>query len=149
MSAELEALLATLHRHRTSVLDKLAGLSEEEARRSTVPTGTNLAGLLQHLTFVEAKWFEQIVGGGKPTRGKRTMTVDPSVSLTALRAEYKAACGASNDIVRGIGDPDALVNVNGKKRALREVMLGIIDEIARHLGHADIIREQIDGQTGR
>ena len=149
MSAELEALLATLHRHRTSVLDKLAGLSEEDARRSTVPTGTNLAGLLQHLTFVEAKWFEQIVGGGKPTRGKRTMTVDPSVTLTALRADYKAACETSNEIVRGIGDPEATVNVNGKKRTLREVMLGSIDEIARHLGHADIIREQVDGKKGR
>jgi len=147
--SELETIIAVLDDLRGGVLDKLAGLSEEDARRSTVPSGTNLAGLLQHLTFVEAKWFEQIVGGGKPTRGKRTMTVDPSVTLTALRADYKAACETSNEIVRGIGDPEATVNVNGKKRTLREVMLGSIDEIARHLGHADIIREQVDGKKGR
>ena len=146
---ELEAIIAVLDGLRGGVLDKLAGLSEDDARRSTVPSGTNLAGLLQHLTFVEAKWFEQIVGGGKPTRGKRTMTVDPSVSLSALRVDYKAACATSNDILRGIGDPEAMVNVNGKQRSLREVMLGIVDEIARHLGHADIIREQIDGKKGR
>ena len=149
MSAELDALVGALDALRGGVLDKLAGLSEDDARRSTVPSGTNLAGLVQHLTFVEAKWFEQIVGGGKPTRGKRTMTVDPAVSLTELRAEYRAACDASNAIVKGIGDPTAEIKVNAKTRELREVLLGIIDEIARHLGHADIIREQIDGKTGR
>ncbi len=72
-SAELDTLLATLGSLRASVLDKLAGLSEEDARRSTVPSGTNLAGLVQHLTFVESKWFEQIVAGGRASRGKRSM----------------------------------------------------------------------------
>lgn len=149
MTAELDAIVRVLDDLRDGVLDKLAGLSEEDARRSTVPSGTNLAGLVQHLTFVEAKWFEQIVGGGKPTRGKRTMTVDASTTLTDLRSAYRAASETSNEIARGIGDPGATVTVNGKKRDLREVMLGIIEEIARHLGHADIIREQIDGKTGR
>ena len=149
MSAELEALLATLHRHRTSVLDKLAGLSEEDARRSTVPTGTNLAGLLQHLTFVEAKWFEQIVGGGKPSRGKRSMAVDPAVSLTDLRREYRAACAASDEVMRRLGDPSSPVQHNGKVRDLRWAILAVVGETARHAGHADIIREQIDGRTGR
>jgi hypothetical protein len=97
--SELDALLATLHSLRASALDKLAGLSEEDARRSTVPSGTNLAGLIQHLTFVEAKWIEQIVGGGRPSRGKRSMQVDPSVSLRALRADYRAACAASDVII--------------------------------------------------
>jgi len=149
MDAELEALVTALDALRGGVLDKLAGLTEEQARQSTVPSGTNLAGLVQHLTFVEARWFEQTVGGGKQTRGKRTMTVDASVSLSALRAEYRAACDASNDIVRDIGNPSAPVKVNAKTRDLRSIMLGVIDETARHLGHADIIREQVDGKTGR
>ena len=86
-TAEVEHLLATLDGLRAGVLEKLAGLSEVDARRSTVGSGTNLAGLVQHLTFVEAKWFEGIVGGGTPTRGARSMVVDPAVSLRTLRAE--------------------------------------------------------------
>jgi hypothetical protein len=131
------------------VLDKLAGLSEEDARRSTVPTGTNLAGLVQHLTFVEAKWFEQIVGGGRPTRGTRSMEVDPTVSLPELRRQYRAACATSDEIVHALGDPSAPVTHNGRVRDLRWALLAVIQETARHAGHSDIIREQIDGRTGR
>ena len=149
MTPELTALLADLDGHRAGVLKKLVGLTEEQARQSTVPSGTNLAGLLQHLTFVEAKWFEGVVGGGKPTRGNRSMQVDPSVTLSALRAGYKDACAASNEIIKGLGDADATVMQDGKKRDLRWAMLAVIGETSRHCGHADIIREQIDGKTGR
>jgi hypothetical protein len=148
-TTELDALLATLHSLRASALDKLAGLSEEDARRSTVPSGTNLAGLIQHLTFAESKWFEGIVGGGPATRGARSMQVDPSVSLRVLRAEYRAACAASDVIIHGIGDADAPVRHGTTTRNLRWAMLAVIEETARHAGHADIIREQLDGTTGR
>lgn len=134
---------------RASVLKKLAGLSDADARRSTVPSGTNVAGLLQHLTFVESMWFEEIVAGGSAKRGKRSMQVDPSVSLRQLRSEYRAACETSNDIVMSIGDPDAPVTRNGKTHNLRWAMIGVLAETSRHAGHADIIREQIDGRTGR
>jgi hypothetical protein len=147
--SELDALLETLDTLRTSVLKNLSGLSEDDARRSTVPSGTNLAGLIQHLTFVESKWFEQIVAGQKPSRGKRSMQVDRSVSLPALRSDYRAACDASDAIVRGLGDPAAPVTLKGKTRDLRWAILAVIHETARHAGHADIIREQIDGMTGR
>jgi hypothetical protein len=149
MDAELEELRRALDSMRAGVLKKLAGLSDVDARRSTVPSGTNVAGLLQHLTFVESLWFEEIVAGGSANRGKRSMQVDPSVSLRQLRAEYRAACETSNDIVRSIGDPDAPVTRNGKTHNLRWAMIGVLSETARHAGHADIIREQIDGRTGR
>jgi hypothetical protein len=145
--AELDELIAALDGVRSGVLKKLAGVSEADARRSTVDSGTNLAGLLQHLTFAEALWFEERVGGGKASRGLRTMTVDPSVSLSALRADYRAACDTSNAIIREIGDPDAPIARDGKTRTLRSVILGVLHEIARHAGHADIIREQIDGMA--
>jgi uncharacterized damage-inducible protein DinB len=145
----VKQLVAALDDQRAGVLNKLAGLSDEDARRSTVESGTNLAGLLQHLTFVESKWFEEIVAGGKAGRGLRSMTVDPSVSLRTLRAEYRAACEASNEIVSALADADAPVTRNGKRHNLRWVLLGVIQETARHAGHADIIREQIDGRTGR
>ncbi len=146
---ELEALLRTLAGLRASLLAKVAGLSEEDARRSTVPSGTNLAGLVQHLTFVEAKWFEQIVGGGKPSRGQRSMVVDPALSLATLRHDYRAACAASDAVIRRVGDPAAVVEHGGRVRDLRWAVLAVIDETARHAGHADIIREQLDGKTGR
>jgi uncharacterized damage-inducible protein DinB len=149
MTPEVEQLRAVLEGLRASVLKKLAGLSSEEARRSTVESGTNLAGLVQHLAFVESTWFEQIVAGEEPTRGDRSMWVDPSVSLRTLRAEYRAACTTSNEIIAATGDADAPVTRNGKTRDLRWVLLAVIEETARHAGHADIIREQIDGQTGR
>src|SRR6185295_19391450 len=98
MTPEVEQLRAALDGLRAGVLKKLAGLSEADARRSTVDSGTNLAGLVQHLTFVESLWFEEIVAGGKATRGERSMLVDPSVPLRSVRSEYRAACAASNDI---------------------------------------------------
>jgi Protein of unknown function (DUF664) len=146
---EIEQLRAVLDGLRAGVLKKLAGLTEADARRSTVGSGTNLAGLVQHLTFVESMWFEQVVAGRKATRGRRSMLVESSVELRTLRAEYRAACAASNEIIAAVGDPDAPVSHNGKTRDLRWVLLAVIEETSRHAGHADIIREQIDGQTGR
>ncbi len=145
---ELDELRAALDGLRGGVLKKLAGLSEADARRSTVESGTNIAGLVQHLTFAESLWFEEIVAGGK-ARGKRSMAVDPAVSLRTLRADYRAVCAASDAIITAIGDPDAPVTRNGKTHDLRWAILSVIGETARHAGHADIIREQIDGVTGR
>jgi len=148
VSSELRQLCAVLDGLRAGVLKKVAGLSDADARRSTVDSGTNLAGLLQHLTYVESLWFEEVVAGGKAS-GIRSMQVDPSLSLRTLRAGYKAACAHSNRIVEAIGDPDAPVTRNRKTHDLRWVLLSVIGETSRHAGHADIIREQIDGQTGR
>jgi len=149
VTPELERLLEVLEDQRGAVLRKLAGLSDEDARRSTVPSGTNLAGLVQHLTFVESKWFEGIVAGGSPRKGPRSMVVAPDVSLRDLRSEYRAACEASNQVIASIGTAEAPVGHDGGLRDLRWAMLAVIQETARHVGHADIIREQIDGQTGR
>jgi len=148
VTPEVEQLQAALDGLRTSFLKKLAGLTDADARRSPVDSGTNLAGLLQHLTFVESKWFEEIAAGRK-ARGNRSMEVDPSVSLKTLRADYRAACAAGDEIIAAIGDADAPVTHAGRTRNLRWVLLAVIDETARHAGHADIIREQLDGQTGR
>ena len=148
MTPEVERLLATLEGLRAGVQRKLAGLSEEDARRSTVDSGTNLAGLLQHLTFVESKWFEGNVAG-RTVRGNRSMQVDPSLSLRELRAGYRAACAASNAIIEAIGDADVPVSGQAAGRDLRWAILAVIEETARHAGHADIIREQVDGKTGR
>jgi hypothetical protein len=149
MTREVEQLGAVLDGLRAGFVKKLAGLSDADARRSTVDSGTNLAGLLQHLTFVESKWFEENVAGRK-AKGNRSMRVDPSVSLQMLRPAYRAACEGSNEIVAQVGDADApIAKPQGNARNLRAALLALIEETARHAGHADIIREQIDGRTGR
>jgi hypothetical protein len=108
---------------------KLSGVSDEDARRSTVASGTNLAGLVQHVTFVESKWFGGLVAGGTPRRGRRSMEVDPSVSLRAFRSEYRAACDASNQIATALVTADA--PHNGSTRSLRWAMLAVTQETAR------------------
>jgi uncharacterized damage-inducible protein DinB len=149
MTPEVEHLLRELDGARKGALKKLDGLSEEDARRSTVDSGTNLAGLIQHLTFVESVWFEQVVGGRSSPRGIRSMQVDPSVTVRQLRAAYRACWAVSDEIIRGLGDGDAPVEVNGTKHDLRWVIGAVLGETQRHTGHADIIREQVDGKTGR
>jgi len=149
MTPEIAHLLRCLDEARKGALKKLDGLSEEDARRSTVDSGTNLAGLIQHLTFVESMWFEQVVGGRSLPRGIRSMQVDPSVTLRQLRAAYKASWAVSDEIIKGLGDGDAPVERNGKKHDLRWAIDAVLGETRRHTGHADIIREQIDGSTDR
>jgi len=148
MTSELRDFRAELDGLRGGFLKKVAGLSEVDARRSTVDSGTNLAGLLQHLTFVESFWFEEIAAGGKAT-GTRSMQVDPATSVRTLKSGYRAACQTSNRVLEALGNLDAPVTRHGKTHNLRWVLLAVIAETARHAGHADIIREQIDGQTGR
>jgi hypothetical protein len=86
---------------------------------------------------------------GRTAGGERSMQVDPSVSLRSLRADYRAACATSDEIIGALGDADAPVSVKGKGRSLRWALLAVVAETARHAGHAIIIREQIDGHTGR
>ena len=149
VTPEVEHLLRELDGARKGALKKLDGLSEEDARRSTVDSGTNLAGLIQHLTFVESMWFEQVVGRQSSTHGIRSMLVDPSITLRQLRAACKASWAVSDEIIKGLGDGDAPVERNGKKHDLRWVIGVVLGETIRHTGQADIIREQIDGTTGR
>ena len=101
MTPELQALLAALEMQRDAVLKKLAGVNEADARRTTVGSGTNLAGLVQHLTFVESMWFEEVAARRKASRGARTMDVAPSVSLRELmRAAMTSGDTRAADEVR-------------------------------------------------
>jgi len=78
------------------------------------------------------------------------MQVDVSVSVQMLRSAYRTACENSNEIIARVGDADSpMAKPQGKSPNLRAALLAVIEETARHAGHADIIREQIDGRTGR
>jgi hypothetical protein len=151
-SSELDTALAFLSFNRESVLKKTEGLDDKQLRRVLVDTGTNLLGLVQHLTQAERNWFGYHLTGVKRVRGPGSgMRVPRSRATREVLDDYLAAIAASDAAIRAIGDPDAHLArlVDGKQMKMRWVIAHMTSETARHAGHADILREQIDGTTGR
>jgi hypothetical protein len=149
---ELETALAFLTFQRESVLIKTDGLDEEQLRRVMVDTGTNLLGLVRHLAVSERYWFGFHLTGTR-TQDRFDFGMDVPAHITAAEAvaDYNAAITASDAAIRAAGDPQAPLAelVNGQQLTLRWVLAHMTCETARHAGHADILREQIDGATGR
>jgi uncharacterized damage-inducible protein DinB len=150
--SEAEVLLAYLNKMRDAVVRMSEGLADDRLRAAGVPSGTNLLGLIQHLTGVEVHWFQRVFLGEDGEINK-SMTVPAGVSSDDIVAAYRQACESSDEIVRGCTDLSTLaVGVNpgqeDLKVSLRSIVTHMIEETARHAGHADILREQIDGATG-
>lgn len=147
-----------LDHHRTAVCNKVRGLSEEDGARRLVPSETTLAGLLKHLRRVEVSWFQrrlaQLPAEGLPVL--RWVAEDPvgdfrlqpGETIASLLAAYEAQCETSRATAARF-DLDHVVPHPGLGRvSLRWIYVHMIEETARHLGHADILREQIDGARG-
>jgi uncharacterized damage-inducible protein DinB len=151
-SGELDTALAFLNFNRESVLKKTDGLDEEQLRRALVPTGTNLLGLVKHLAAAERYWFGLYLTGIKPPGGSTLgMRVPRARTAEAVISDYRAAIAESNTAIVAAGDPQTLLarRVSGQRLTLRWLLAHMTSETARHAGHADILREQIDGVTGR
>jgi hypothetical protein len=151
-AGELDTATAFLAFVRHCLIKKLDGLDEEQARRVLVGSGTSLLGLVQHATVGERYWFTHHVRGDDPGADwDFTMEVPADRSTAAVVADYQAAIAASDVVIAEVGDADALtaLPVDGERRTLRWVLAHVTAEVSRHAGHADIIREQIDGATGR
>jgi uncharacterized damage-inducible protein DinB len=151
-SGELDTALAFLNFNRESVLKKTEGLDDEQLRRVLVHTGTNLLGLVQHLAQAERNWFGYRLTGAAAARGPGSGMRVPRARTTAeVLDDYRAAIAASDAAIRAIGDPEAHLarRVDGKHMTMRWLIAHMTSETARHAGHADILREQIDGTTGR
>jgi hypothetical protein len=134
------------------VLKKTDGLDDEQLRRVLVDTGTNLIGLVRHLTDGERYWFGyQLTGAGDPESFTFDMAVPAERGTAEVLAEYRAAIADSDAAILAVGDPQAYLAepVDGERLRLRWVLAHMTSETARHAGHADILREQIDGTTGR
>jgi uncharacterized damage-inducible protein DinB len=151
-TGELDTALAFLRFARASVAKKLDDLDDEDVRRVLVPTGTTLLGLVHHLTTGERYWFGHHVAGGWPDQ-EWDFDADPAPDARTARvlADYRAAWEESDRIVLAAGHPDTPVTlpVDGQHLSLRWVLAHMTSETARHAGHADILRELIDGTTGR
>lgn len=152
VNSERDVLLAFLNKMRNAVVRTAEGLTADQVRRPGVPSGTNLLGLMYHLAAVEVHWFQRVFLG-KEVDVDKSMQAPAELGTDEVVAAYRAACGASDEIVRGCPDlstVSAIPNPGEDSRdSLRAILAHMIEETARHAGHADIVREQIDGVTGR
>jgi hypothetical protein len=152
--AELETLARALDDYRGIVVWKLDGLSEEEARRPMVPSGTNLLGIVKHLAFVERWWYQAVLGQGDPEfpwtddDPDADWRIEDDDTLESVIALYAAECAASRRIHQSFNDGADVVPFRDGETSARSVVVHMLEETARHAGHMDIIREQIDGGTG-
>ncbi|WP_030608573.1 DinB family protein [Streptomyces sclerotialus] len=148
---EREVLEAFLDFHRSTLREKVHGLADEAARRRLVPSETTLAGLVKHLTLVERSWFPALLADDEvPAQDGHTggWEVTPEESLDALLAEYDAACARSREAAAAFPLEHVVPHPQIGEISLRWIYVHMIEETARHAGHADILREQTDGATG-
>jgi len=165
-AGETDSLLAFLDRQRNTLRRKAEGLTQAQLATRHEPSTLTLGGLLKHMALVEDNWFSVVLLGNddaEPWRGVdwdadpdwefRTAADD---SPEALRQLLDEAIEASDTTIRQVlaeGGLDAL-SVRESRRpeegrfSLRWILLHMIEEYARHNGHADLIRESIDGATG-
>ena len=150
VGSERDVLLNYLNKNRDAVVRVSEGLSDQQQRAPGVPSGTNLLGLIQHLTGVEEHWFQRVFLGAD-VAANESMEVPAHATRDEVVAAYRAACARSDEIVRACPDLSTMAeNVNpgeDETISLRRIMAHMIEEIARHAGQADILREQIDGVT--
>ncbi|MEP6632200.1 MAG: DinB family protein [Lapillicoccus sp.] len=149
---ELDTALAFLAFARQSLVKKLDGLDDEQVRRVLVPTGTTLLGLVRHSTDGERFWFGyHLTGVGSEPDWDAGMSAAPGVAKEEIIDAYLRAATDSDSTIRRLGDPEATSDLalSGAPRTLRWTIAHMTSETARHAGHADIVRELIDGTTGR
>jgi uncharacterized damage-inducible protein DinB len=146
LTDERTMLVAYLDYLREAIVLKTQGLSDDDVRRPMVASGTSLFGLVHHLVGVERYWFHHVLAGRDIERPGEGLALDEVV------AQYRAATATANEIVLAIDDmdqPSAAETFDGRRPSVRWILVHMVEETGRHAGHADIIRELIDGETGR
>ena len=140
---------AFLDEHRRDLNGCLDGLTEEQSRRSLVPSATTLLGLVKHATFVEKVWFDEAVTCrpraeiGIPATPHESFILQDSDTIATVQQAHREACESSRRATASLGLEDI---VRGNRRGplpLRWVYLHMLRELAQHCGHADILREQL------
>ncbi|WP_245657741.1 DinB family protein [Herbidospora mongoliensis] len=145
---EAEVLRAFLDYLRTSIAAKVDGVPDPQARTAAVRSGTNLLGLLTHLTSVERAVFL----GDDVTDWPSTFQAAPADSVADVVAHYRETVKRANDVLdrcTDLGGPLPRHRPDRPAPSVRWALAHMIEETGRHAGHADILRELIDGTTGR
>jgi uncharacterized damage-inducible protein DinB len=148
---EIETSLAFLGYLRDGVGRKLDGLTEEQARSVLVPSGTSLLGLAKHLTAVETYWIQRRFAGQEIARvdDDNGFSLAPGDTIASVHLAYERAGRRTDEIVTAAGDPERTLAFTSHGLTLRWALAHVTAETARHAGHADILRELLDGTTGR
>ena len=157
-AAERPMIESFLDHYRTVVVAKVRGVSEDEVRRRQVPSLTTLGGLLRHLRRVEMSWFEHRLAQAPLDdlpyltwvfdEPDRDFLVQPEDTVESLIADYERQCERSREVAGEFALDDIAPHPERGPLSLRWIYIHMIEETARHAGHADIIREQIDGALG-
>jgi uncharacterized damage-inducible protein DinB len=143
--------------HRQTLLSKAAGLTAEQLKQASVePSKLTLLGLIRHMTEVERSWFRTRAAGDE-TAGDLYFTDEwpdadfedlESADAEANYAAYLAELDVVRKVAAGLPLEHEFVSPRGARMSVRWVYLHMIEEYARHNGHADLLRERIDGVTG-
>lgn len=152
--SEKEMLWVALDRHRDAIVWKLQGLGDDDLRRSMVPSGTSLLGMVKHLAAVEYGWFCETFG--RETEPLPFVDDDPEADMRAeadettadILAFYERARAASDTVIGELDLDDTGTTSRGDEPSLRWVLIHMVEETCRHAGHVDVVRELIDGMAG-
>lgn len=146
-SAFLDFLRATL-------IWKIDGVAEDALRRPMVPSGICLLGIVKHSAYVERWWFRSVFAGEDVPVGwsaedpDADWRIEPGDTTAAVLALYQDEVGRSRAIAVGAAWDD-VARRPGRDQTLGWILTHMVEEVARHCGHADIMRELIDGKTGQ
>jgi hypothetical protein len=160
--SEKAILQACLQENRDGLLAKVEGLSEADLRRPMTPTATNLLGLIKHLAGLEYGYLGAVFGRPAPERMSwledgsiwqgADMWATPEESSDYIIGLYRRACAHADRTIAELSLDDIGVVpwwAEGQQEAtLRRLLVRMLGETARHAGHADIVRELIDGSGG-
>jgi uncharacterized damage-inducible protein DinB len=160
LTRERADLIESLRRHRSFLRFTVRGLTDEQALRRPTVSALNLAGLIKHVAATEASWVRFAEGGAEAMRRNwgpdvqsRHWHLQHGETLAGVLAEYEEVARHTDDLVAALPDldaehalPEAPWFEPGARWSVRRVFLHVIAETAQHAGHADILRESIDGQ---
>lgn len=149
IAGERDTLLAFLGYLRRSVDRKLDQLSDDDARRPLVASGTSLLGLVKHLASVEVYWAQRRLAGSEVVLEGDGFGLDPTDTVASVRRSYAQAGRRTDEIVTACPDLDQPLARGRRGLTLRWMLAHLVEETARHAGHVDILRELVDGRTGR
>ena len=138
-----------LDEHRAALNGCVDGLTEEQARRSLVPSRTTLLGLVKHASFVEKVWFDEAVTCrsreeiGIPATPDQSFVLDDDDTIANVQQAHREACEASRRATSSLDLDDMIQGNRRGPLPMRWVYLHVLRELAQHCGHADILREQL------
>jgi uncharacterized damage-inducible protein DinB len=157
MNGERADLLETLRRHRQFLIFTTQGLSDSQAAERTTVSELCVGGLIKHVAATERGWMAFALGGAEAMQAEPTDWVNgfrmlDGETLTSLLASYEQVAAETDKLIETLDLdeshplPTAPWFEPGKSWSVRRVLLHLIAETSQHAGHADILREAIDGQ---